>query len=69
MNSIQKLRQKFEQDKQQIQDNCSHTKVEILPYMWAPGHFFGKNIVCVECEKVLKHIDDNFYKVKITTSP
>lgn len=50
-----KLREEFEIKLKELQDNCPHTDIHWLPYMWAPGHFAGEVKVCQRCEKILEH--------------
>lgn len=51
------LRYKFERDLKELQDKCSHTDSEVLPYLYAPGHFGRMVSVCKDCEKILE--DEN----------
>jgi len=48
------LRDKFEKDLKELQDNCPHTESTWMPYMWAPGHFGPKVRSCNECDKILE---------------
>jgi len=48
------LRDKFEKDLKELQDNCPHKDSTWMPYMWAPGHFGPKVRSCNECDKILE---------------
>jgi hypothetical protein len=54
MSKAKELRDKFEKDLKELQDNCPHTDSEWMPFMWAPGHFGPKVRVCGECDKILE---------------
>ena len=54
MITAKELREKFEKDLKELQDNCLHEEKKWLPYMWAPGHFAGEVLTCLKCEKILK---------------
>lgn len=56
MNAKQ-LRKKFEAELKELQRLCPHTKTEILPYTYAPGHFAGSVEVCKRCEKVIVRLE------------
>lgn len=51
--TAKKLRKEFDDKLKELQDNCKHEVIEILPYMWAPGHYSGKVKVCKSCEKII----------------
>jgi hypothetical protein len=54
MNQAQILREKFDNDLKELQDNCIHIKTKEMPQMWAPGHYSdNKVIVCEECDKIV----------------
>ncbi len=52
--TTKELREKFELDLKELQDNCSHDESDWMPYMWAPGHFGNDVKVCKNCEKILE---------------
>jgi hypothetical protein len=54
MSKAKELRDKFDKELKDLQDNCPHTETEEMPYMWAPGHYADNNvIVCKECDKIV----------------
>lgn len=52
--TAKELRDKFEADLKELQDNCEHIKSEWLEHHFAPGHFGGMVRVCDNCEKILE---------------
>ena len=68
MSKAKELRDKFEADLKKLQDDCPHKEVEKIPYMWSPGHNSGDCIVCLECNKILKHLPLSPLKVNFTNS-
>lgn len=53
--TAKELREQFNKDIQNLQDNCVHEKSTWMDYMWAPGHFGLPVRVCDYCEKILEH--------------
>jgi hypothetical protein len=53
-NAAKILREKYEHDRKELQDSCSHPKTEWMDYSWAPGHIAGKVRVCTRCEKIIE---------------
>ena len=53
MEEAKKLKEEYDQKLKELQDGCPHTESQWLPYMWAPGHFFGEHKCCPNCWKVL----------------
>jgi len=47
------LREKFEKDLKELQDNCEHPSSTWMINGMIPGHYFGEVLVCDLCEKVL----------------
>lgn len=70
MNQAQILRKKFEDDLKMLQNDCPHKDSEMMPYMWAPGHFSGKVRVCRNCELILENPfgPEDLYQVTIKTA-
>jgi hypothetical protein len=68
MNQAQILRQKFEEDLKNLQDNCTHPEGEWMPHMWAPGHISpNKAYVCKHCEKIVNWEEPMFpFQITIT---
>lgn len=58
MSKAKELREKFDKELKELQDNCLHEKTNILPFMWAPGHYSGKVEFCIECDKILRNVPD-----------
>lgn len=54
MKTASELREKFNSDLIELQNNCKHENCELLDYEFAPGHFSGMKInICKICEKVV----------------
>jgi len=52
--TAEELRREFGVRLSQLQDSCNHTKSKWMLMEWAPGHMIpGKNLVCLQCEKIL----------------
>lgn len=54
MSEAQILRKQFDITLKMLQDSCPHEETEIMPYMWAPGHFGIDVKVCKNCERMWK---------------
>jgi hypothetical protein len=54
MSKAKELRDEFEKDLKELQDNCPHTESTWMDSMWAPGHFGPRVRVCKECDKILE---------------
>ena len=52
--TAKELRNKFDKDLEELQNNCKHEKSDWMPYSWAPGHFGNMVLVCEVCEKILE---------------
>ena len=48
------LREEFERRLSHLQESCKHEKAEWMNVEWAPGHFLGRELVCLRCEKILQ---------------
>ncbi len=48
------LREEFERRLTHLQESCKHDKAEWMEIEWAPGHFSGRGLVCLRCEKILQ---------------
>ncbi len=48
------LREEFERRLSHLQESCKHEKADWMETRWAPGHFSGRRLVCLRCEKVLR---------------
>ena len=53
MENINKMRKRHEKEIKKLQKYCNHPTSEWIDYMWAPGHFAGKKLICDFCEKEL----------------
>jgi hypothetical protein len=68
MNQAQILRQKFEEDLKNLQDNCTHSETKWMPYMYAPARYSGKKaLVCKECDKIVKFEEEPTFPFQIMT--
>ena len=54
MSKAKELRDKFEKDLKDLQDNCPHTESTWRLSEWAPGHLGPKVKMCNECDKILE---------------
>uniref|UniRef100_A0A6M3KY86 Uncharacterized protein n=1 Tax=viral metagenome TaxID=1070528 RepID=A0A6M3KY86_9ZZZZ len=52
--SAKQMRQRHQQELNELQAICPHTEGEWMPYCWAPGHYSGDIKVCKFCEKILE---------------
>ena len=62
--TYKKLEKAFEKEVKELQKNCPHKKTKWFDNMYAPGHFNGTVLVCLRCNKRLKHYTflDEFVK-------
>lgn len=51
-----KLRDKYNEDVDKLQNSCSHSETEFVEFQWAPGHIDGIYKVCKRCHKRLDRI-------------
>lgn len=65
--TAKELRQKFETDLNQLQDNCKHEKIsDWMDYEWAPGHSSPIKVrTCAICEKIMD-INYGIYDLQMT---
>lgn len=68
MKTAKELREKFEKDLKELQDNCKHKDTEWLPNLFAPGHFHGQVKVCKKCSKRLEEKAGDNITYNITTT-
>lgn len=47
------LREKFNADLAKLQEECEHPGANWMDNAWAPGHIWGRVLVCDVCEKIL----------------
>jgi len=48
------LRQEFQRKLSKVQATCKHKETKWMLMEWAPGHFYGRGLVCLRCEKIIK---------------
>ena len=56
--AAKELRDKFENELKTLQDSCPHEITEVMPYMWALGHYGNDVEVCKNCEKIIKNVGE-----------
>ncbi len=56
------LREEFQRRLTHLQGSCKHQKTQWMDMEWAPGHFYGRGLVCLRCEEIIKtkipHMED-----------
>jgi len=56
MTTAKQLRDKFEKDLKQLQDNCKHEPSDWMEHVWAPSHYSGFQVKqCNNCWKIIKY--------------
>jgi len=48
----------YEKEIEKIQEECKHVNIELVNYMWAPGHIHPNTPMCSTCGKIMPQEED-----------
>ena len=55
MEKYEKMIERHTEEIKKLQENCNHLDLnDWLPFMWAPGHFWGLARSCKTCGKIIE---------------